>query len=87
MEKVQKTSNSECYTPSSEHFRIYLNYSLFQNSVINQETISTLVLIAVNCVPDHYMQGIFNPKFLTISKLIYRQSEYKFFYIFMYMLF
>jgi hypothetical protein len=24
MEKVQKFSNSECYTPSSKHFRIHL---------------------------------------------------------------
>jgi hypothetical protein len=29
MEKAQKPSNSECYTPSSEPFRIYLdNFSL-----------------------------------------------------------
>jgi hypothetical protein len=29
MEKVQKPSNSECYTPLSESFRIYSNLLLF----------------------------------------------------------
>jgi hypothetical protein len=26
MDKVQKPSNSECYTPSSEHFRLYMSF-------------------------------------------------------------
>jgi hypothetical protein len=32
MDEVQKTSNSDCYTPSSGHFRIYLFWILFKTA-------------------------------------------------------
>jgi hypothetical protein len=32
MEKVQKPSNSECYTPSSEPFRIYMKIIIYTAS-------------------------------------------------------
>jgi hypothetical protein len=35
MEKVQKPSNSECDTPSSEPFRIYLNIDVFYSHICN----------------------------------------------------
>jgi hypothetical protein len=36
MDKVQKPSNSECYTPSSEPFRIYLNFSHLEIKSVNR---------------------------------------------------
>jgi hypothetical protein len=35
MDKVQKLSNSECYTPSSEPFRIKCGFEVFTNDVLH----------------------------------------------------
>jgi hypothetical protein len=42
MENVQKHSNSECYTPSSEPFRIYLDVILAYVSVNEKEILRKL---------------------------------------------
>jgi hypothetical protein len=36
MDKVQKLSNSECYTPPSEPFRIYFFYSIVSEMLLTQ---------------------------------------------------
>jgi hypothetical protein len=51
VDKVQRLSNSECYTPSSEPFRIYHHLP-----IMNQEFSRYTSLLTIGCI-NHYFFG------------------------------
>jgi hypothetical protein len=66
MEKVQKPSNSECYTPSSEPFRIYWLDIIFSNFAVLSTDHPEYGLVQ----PDH-----FHPPFITDSAMSVRHYK------------
>jgi hypothetical protein len=44
MDKVQEPSNSVCYTPSSEPFRIYMSLHVYGRAYLDGEMVTRLLL-------------------------------------------
>jgi hypothetical protein len=54
MDEVQKPSDSECYTPSSEPFRIYLNLqSRPDNAILSERLQVFMAMISGALVEDN----------------------------------
>jgi hypothetical protein len=65
MEKVQKSSNSKCYTPSSEPFRIYMEITVMFQKEKQEE-----ILIYYNVhmeLSSEYSDRLIEPVLCSIS--------------------